>query len=161
NGDGALDALIRVGVGAALGCAVASLQGHPHRCLGLVPYGATGLLLALGWAMWGAESGVVAPIPCFLLGFMSGLINVPLIAAYLAAVPADARGNGMSVKNAAIYVMTILLAGTMTALVEAGALTTPREQLVVLAVLSALGAVVAWRLLLMPALEVVVELVML
>jgi 1-acyl-sn-glycerol-3-phosphate acyltransferase len=161
SGEGALSALVQVGIGAALGCAVASLEGHPHRCLGLVPYGATGLVLALGWAMSAGGTDVVPLIPCFLLGFMSGLINVPLLAAYLAAVPTDARGNGMAVKNAAIYVMTILLAGTISALVVVGALTTPLAQLIVLAVLTMIGAALGWRLLLMPALEVVVELMML
>ncbi len=38
-------------VGAGLGSALAGLQGDLRRCLGLVPFAATGLLVALGWAM--------------------------------------------------------------------------------------------------------------
>ncbi len=157
-GGGLLKVMLLVGLGAALGCGAASLQGHPHRSLGLVPYGATGLVLALLWAIWGFGQGIVPFVPWMLLGFMSGLVNVPLRAAYLAAVPADARGNGMSVMNAAIYVVTLALAGALFGLGQVGALTTSLAQLAVLAALAALGAGIAWWLLRMPALELPVEL---
>ena len=57
----------------------------------------------------------------------------PLRAAYLGAVPADARGNATAVMNTAIYVLTASLAGLLVA-GQGGLLTTPSGQLVVLAV---------------------------
>jgi 1-acyl-sn-glycerol-3-phosphate acyltransferase len=146
--------LLLTGVGAALGCATASLQGHPRRCLGLVPLGATGLLAALAWA---GLAGGVPPVPCLLLGFMGGLVNVPLRAVYLAAVPADARGSATAAMNTAIYVLTAALAAVLLGLVEAGPLATPAAQLAALAVLAGAGAALAWYLLYPQALETVVE----
>jgi 1-acyl-sn-glycerol-3-phosphate acyltransferase len=146
--------LLLTGGGAALGCAVASLQGHPRRCLGLVPLGATGLLLALAWA--GLDGGVPS-VPCFLLGVMGGLVNVPLRATYLAAVPADARGNATSAMNTVIYVLTTALAAALFGLVVAGPLAAPAAQLAVLAALTAIGSGFAWYLLYAQALETVVE----
>jgi 1-acyl-sn-glycerol-3-phosphate acyltransferase len=151
-----LRALLLVGIGAAVGCGVAALQGHPRRCLGLVPFGATGLLAALASA---GIIGGIPPVPCFLLGFMGGLINVPLRSVYLAAVPNDARGNATAVMNAAIYIVTTLLAIVLYGLIEAGALATPAYQFAFLAVLSGVGALIAWIVLFSQALEVVVELV--
>jgi 1-acyl-sn-glycerol-3-phosphate acyltransferase len=150
--------LLLMGVGAALGCATASIEGHPRRCLGLVPLGLTGLLVALAWA---ALAGGVPAMPCFLLGFMGGLVNVPLRATYLAYAPPDARGNASAAMNMAIYVATVALALALVGLVEAGLLTTPATQLAVLTVLTAAGVVVAWRTLYPQAMEVGVEIALL
>ncbi len=123
--EGLLHALGLIGLGAGLGCLTASLQGHPRRSLGLVPLGATGLLLALAWATLATTAKATLPlVPCFLLGFMGGLVNVPLRAAYQAAVPADARGNGMAVMNTIIYVLTTALAVVMVGLVRGAVLRT-------------------------------------
>jgi 1-acyl-sn-glycerol-3-phosphate acyltransferase/MFS family permease len=149
-----LRALLLVGVGAATGCAAAAIQGHPRRCLGLVPFGATGLLLALAWA---GLAGGTPPVPCFLLGFMGGLVNVPLRATYLAAVPADTRGNATAAMNAAIYVAVIALALAMYGLVETGVVVAPGAQLATLALLAAAGAVLSWVLLYAQAMETTVE----
>jgi 1-acyl-sn-glycerol-3-phosphate acyltransferase len=149
-----LRALLLVGVGAAAGCAAASIQGHPRRCLGLVPFGATGLLLALAWA---GLAGGTPPVPYFLLGFMGGLVNVPLRATYLAAVPADARGNATAAMNAAIYLAVVGLSLAMYGLVETGLLPTPAFQLTAVATLVGAGAVLAWVLLYAQAMETTVE----
>jgi 1-acyl-sn-glycerol-3-phosphate acyltransferase/MFS family permease len=149
-----LRALLLVGVGAAVGCAAAAIQGHPRRCLGLVPFGATGLLLALAWA---GLTGGTPPVPCFLLGFMGALVNVPLRATYLAAVPADARGNATAAMNAAIYVAVVALTLVMYGLVEAGMVVAPAAQLAVLATLAGACAVLAWVLLYAQAMETTVE----
>lgn len=156
-----LQAMGLMGLGAALGCLAASWQGHPRRCLGLVPLGATGLLLALAWAIlaMGTEAGLPLA-PCFALGFMGGLVNVPLRAAYQAAVPADARGNGMAVMNTVIYVLTTALSVLVIGLIHAGVLPTPAAQLIFLAVLAGAGAVAAWRLLLPPAVEQILEMML-
>lgn len=150
--------LLMVGGGAAVGCAAASIQGHPRRCLGLVPFGATGLLLALGWA---AIAGGTPSVPCFLLGFMGGLVNVPLRAVYLAAVPADARGNATAAMNTAIYAATTALAAVLFGLISAGPLAAAAAQLASLALLTAVGMVLSWVVLYPQALEVVVEIILL
>jgi 1-acyl-sn-glycerol-3-phosphate acyltransferase len=156
--EGFLQALAMSMLGAGLGCLTASWQGHPLRCLGLVPLGATGLLLALGWATLAIDPEAALPLaPCFVLGFMGGLVNVPLRAAYQAAVPADARGNGMAIMNTVIYVLTTALALLMVGLVRAQVLRTPVAQLAYLAMLSGAGAAVAWWYLMPPAVEHLVE----
>jgi 1-acyl-sn-glycerol-3-phosphate acyltransferase len=146
---GFLAILVYVMVGAALGCGAAALQSHPRRSLGLVPFGAAGLLAALGWA---AASGT-GPAACLLLGFSGALVNVPLRAAYMAAVPADARGNAMAVMNTAIYLWTAALAAAMVGLIRSGLLPSPLAQILLLSALAALGAAVSWYVLLPQALE--------
>jgi 1-acyl-sn-glycerol-3-phosphate acyltransferase len=155
---GLLLALGLVGSGAALGCASAALQGHLRRGLGFVAYGATGLLLALVWATLAATLGAALPlVPCFLLGFMGGLVNVPLRSNYLAAVPADARGNATAVMNLTIYVLTTALALLVAGLAGGGLLAAPLAQLGFLVLLAAVGTILAWRLLFSHALELACE----
>jgi 1-acyl-sn-glycerol-3-phosphate acyltransferase len=86
--------------GLALGSLLAGMHGHPRRVLGLVPLGALGLVVALGWA---ATPDIPGPGLLALFGVMAGLANVPLAATYQADLPADARGNGMSVRNFTDY----------------------------------------------------------
>ena len=151
-----LGALALTGGGAALGCALAALQAHPRRNLGLVPFGAAGLLLALVWA--GVAAGDSIPqAPCLLLGAFGALVNVPLRSAYLAAVPADARGNAMSVMNTAIYVVTSLAAVVLFGLTRGGLLPTASAQLGALAAVAVAGAAVALWALFPQALELTVE----
>jgi 1-acyl-sn-glycerol-3-phosphate acyltransferase len=169
--EGMLHVLGLMSVGAGLGCLTAGAQGHPRRSLGLVPLGATGLLLALAWVILanplapnlsynGLEGGLLSLLPCFVLGFMGGLVNVPLRAAYQAAVPPDARGNGMSVMNTAIYVLTIAVALVLIALHESGLLRTPAAQLTLLAGLAGVGALAGWRLLFPQAIEQLLEILL-
>jgi hypothetical protein len=82
------------------------------------------------------------------LGFTGGLANVPLRAAYQAAIPADARGNGMAVSNFFIYLFTTLLSILLFLLARSGILKNPLEQLVFLGFLcgtAALAAAWIWR----------------
>jgi 1-acyl-sn-glycerol-3-phosphate acyltransferase len=146
--------MLLLGIGAAAGCGVASLQGHPRRCLGLVPLGTTGLLIALGWA---GLAGGTDSVPCLLLGFMGGLVNVPLRATYLAAVPADARGNATSIMNTTIYVLTTAVAIVPLTFATGGVAVDPAVQLAVLILVSAIGAALAWYVLYAQTLEVIVE----
>jgi 1-acyl-sn-glycerol-3-phosphate acyltransferase len=151
-----LPAVALAAVGTAFGSATASLVGHPRRCLGLVPLGAAGLLGALVWALAVVSPQIPVPlVPCLLLGFTGGLINAPLRAAYLAAIPADARGNGTSVMNTAIYLMTALLLGLVIVLTQAGLFTSALAQLGFLTVLAGLGAAATWIFLLPPLAELV------
>jgi 1-acyl-sn-glycerol-3-phosphate acyltransferase len=146
--------LVEVMIGAALGCGVAALQGHPRRSLGLVPFGATGLVAALVWA------SVVGPTwgPCLLLGLSGALVNVPLRATYIGEVPADARGNAMAVMYTTIYLLTTLLALLVVGLVKSGLLTSSLAQVIFLSALAALGAGVCWYFLAVHAVEQILEL---
>lgn len=140
-------AMLLVSTGAAVGSVLAGMVPDPRRCLGLVPFGAFGLLFALSWAAATLRAGLPL-LPCLLLGLMSGLANVPLRAAYQAAVPADARGNGMAVSNFFIYLFTTILSLLMFLLAGWGTLNSPLEQLVFLGALCGIAAVVAawtWR----------------
>ncbi|MBL8793539.1 MAG: 1-acyl-sn-glycerol-3-phosphate acyltransferase, partial [Planctomycetia bacterium] len=76
--------------------------------------------------------------PSLLLGFMGGLVNVPLRAAFQAAVPADARGNAMAVSNTANYTVIVVAAAGMYALVRYAGLS-PTGQLNVLLAVTALA----------------------
>jgi 1-acyl-sn-glycerol-3-phosphate acyltransferase len=158
---GLLRAMVLMGVGAGVGCLTASWQGHPRRSLGLVPIGATGLLLGLLWATATASAAAALPVvPCFVLGFMGGLVNVPLRAAYQAAVPADARGNGMAVMNTVIYVLTTTVALLLLGLIRGAVLPTPVVQLMFLVLLAASGAAVAWWYLMPQAVEQILEILL-
>jgi len=139
-----LPALVWIGLGTVAGSFLASLQWHPFRCLGLVPFAATGLLVVLAWATTQADLGW----HCVFLGVMGGVANVPLRSAYQGAVPADARGNGMAVLNTAIFGAITTLELVMLALTRVEILATPHAQLWFLAALAGLGAVAAWVFLL-------------
>jgi 1-acyl-sn-glycerol-3-phosphate acyltransferase len=103
----------------------------------------------------------VPAAPCLMLGLMGGLLNAPLRAAYLGAVPADARGNGTSVMNTAVYTATALLAGALVVLIDRGALTTPMAQLLLLTAIAGAGMLATWMVLWMPLLELVLAWVVL
>ena len=155
------ETLLLVGGGSALGCAAAGWQKHPARNKGLVAPAAAGLLLALAWAAATFAPDAALPwLPVFLLGFFGGLVNVPLRSAYLAAVPADARGNAMSVMNTAIYLLTSLLALLMYGLSAAGVLASDAAQLGFLAALAAAGAALALVLLYRETVENLAEVVL-
>src|SRR5207237_1099137 len=83
---------LRIGLwiagGVGLGSLLAGLQGHPRRALGLVPFGATGLLIGLMFAALGSSPSVGL---CLFLGITAGLVNVPLSAGYQHNLPAAAR----------------------------------------------------------------------
>ncbi len=159
---GLLWAIGTLAVGAVLGCALASLQGNPRRSPGLIPVGVTGLTAILAWTAWSFQPEAGVPLwPCVLLGLLGGLTNAALRSAYLAAVPADARGNGMAVMNALIYLLTIVLA-LLLLLLTCGVQLLPSvsAQLLFLTVLAAAGTVLAWRYLLPPFVELLCELCM-
>jgi 1-acyl-sn-glycerol-3-phosphate acyltransferase len=150
--DALLHALVLVSLGAAAGSLLAGIEAHPRRSLGLVPYAATGLLAAFGWLAVNADPSW----PAFFLGLMGGVINVPLRATYQAAVPADARGNGMAVMNTTNYLAGTSLALLLLAL-SRWQLLSPIGQLWFLAALAALAVAIAWWALLREGLELLVE----
>jgi 1-acyl-sn-glycerol-3-phosphate acyltransferase len=139
--------------GVALGSLVAGLQRHPRRVLGLVPCGAAGLAIAL---IFMAAGMVLGPVLGVVLGAMWGLVNVPLAAMYQAALPADARGNGMALRNFADYLAIAITSLLMYILARQG-LVPPEALLWLAALVAAIGAALSWRLLLLEVLEIFVE----
>jgi 1-acyl-sn-glycerol-3-phosphate acyltransferase len=139
--------------GIAAGSLLAGVQRHPRRVLGLVPLGATGLVLGLILAALGSTP---SPFLCIVLGAMGGLVNVPLAATYQAALPADARGNGMAVRNFTDYVLITGMSMLMFALARLEILSAT-GQLWLVALLAAVGAVVSWRKLFRESAEQLLE----
>ncbi|MBI1830435.1 MAG: 1-acyl-sn-glycerol-3-phosphate acyltransferase [Planctomycetes bacterium] len=125
--------------GVAVGSLLAGLQKHPRRMLGLVPIGAVGLTIGLGYVATGDKPDMWF---CALVGAMAGLINVPLAAAYQAAAPADARGNAMAVRNMADYLSAAVVGIGMTGLTHAFDLTAS-AQLWIIAAISLLATIAA------------------
>src|SRR5262249_54261092 len=131
------------------------VQGHPRRALGLVPFGALGLLAALAWAAMSQSLGW----PCLVLGVMGGLVSVPLRAAYQNAVPADARGNGMALMNAANHIAMTALAVLLFNLAWLR-IVSAAGQIGMLAGLAALGVLLAWWALLRESMEQILEILL-
>lgn len=129
--------------GAGLGSLIAGLLRERDLALALVPLGATGMALALGWV---AQAPNVPLALCVLLGLLGGLLNVPLLVAYQSAVPADARGNAMALLNAAGYVGIASVALAMAAL-SASRVLSATGQLAAMAALAGTAAAAAWLLL--------------
>jgi 1-acyl-sn-glycerol-3-phosphate acyltransferase len=154
-----LQCLGLVCLGTALGSLLASVQGHPRRTLGLVPFATTGCAVALLLVYWSA--GPALPrASSLLMGVMAGLIHAPLRSGYLAYVPPDARGNAMSLMNAAVYVATAALVVLLYLLLYVGWLTSPSSQLLFLGLLSVLGTAISWHYLLAHAFEQVLEVIL-
>jgi 1-acyl-sn-glycerol-3-phosphate acyltransferase len=142
--------------GVAAGSLAAGIQRHPRRVLGLVPVSVTVLAFAVVWAAAGGPPGWGS---CLVAGAMGGVVNVALLTTYQEAVPADARGNGMAVLNAAGYIGMAAMAVLLAGLAYYGVLT-PAGQVWLLAVLTSIGAVAAWRVLFRETLEQALEIVL-
>ena len=90
-----------------------------------------------------AAAGEPGPVLYTLLGVMGGLINVPLAAAYQLYVPADARGNGMAIRNLAEYLMMAAMSALLFGLAGAEVLSAA-GQFWLVAVVALVAALVAW-----------------
>lgn len=143
-------------VGLAGGCLLAATQGHPRRMVGLVPWAALGLAAVL---IWTAADSSVAWLCLLLLGLMGGLVNVPLRTMVQLATPADMRGNGMALMNAVSSFATVLPALWLFE-VRQSQIATPVAYDWFLVILAAVGALVAWRVLLREAIEQVGEILL-
>jgi 1-acyl-sn-glycerol-3-phosphate acyltransferase len=126
--------------GLALGSLLAGLVAHPRRVLGLVPWGALGLALGLAVVAGSAEPD---PALLVLLGIMTGLVNVPLASTYQADLPADARGNGMAVRNFADYLAIAVTTLVLAVLAGSAFAVSPTVQMLLLASVAALAALYA------------------
>lgn len=143
----------------ALGCLAAWLQRNPRRRPGLAPLGATGLVLALGWAALTIDSGVGLPLfPCLLLFFSAGLLFCSLGPAYGSALPPGLGTQGVVLLSAVCIPLTLLvLVLDIQTTFNLPWPTTAGGRLGVLCLLTALGAVTVWYWFLAPAFEQVVE----
>jgi 1-acyl-sn-glycerol-3-phosphate acyltransferase len=140
-------------LGVAVGCVLAGVQGHPRRSLGLVPFGLTGLVIAMIWA---AITPVPGPVLCVVVGVLGGVVNIPLFSAYQDGLPADARGNGMAVMNTANSVFMTGMCFLMFALARLQILRAA-GQVWLVAGLTGIGVFLGWRLLLRESLEQFLE----
>jgi 1-acyl-sn-glycerol-3-phosphate acyltransferase len=140
-------------VGAAAGSLLAGAQRHPRRALGLVPLGMTGLVVGLVLT----ATGTPGPALCVTLGVMGGLVNVPLAAAYQIYLPADARGNGMAVRNLADYLAMTAISGTLFTLARLEVID-PTGQLWLIVALATLAALIVWCFLYRETIEQLLEL---
>jgi 1-acyl-sn-glycerol-3-phosphate acyltransferase len=143
-------------LGAAAGSVLAGVQRHPRRALGLVPLGMTGLVIGLVIGAWSGDPG---PTVCVILGVTGGLVNVPLAAAYQIYLPADARGNGMAVRNLTDYLGMTAVSGLLFVLAR-NQLVSATGQLWVVTALAALAAAVAWAALYREVIEQLLEFVL-
>lgn len=143
-------------IGAAAGSLLAGLQGHPRRSLGIIPYAVTGLLAIL---IWTAAVSFPGWMSCLLVGIFAGMINVPLYSAFQDALPADARGNGMAILNMAgnlcMGLMAVLIAGLARYQILSAA-----GQMILVAGLTALGFLAAWKILHRESIEQAMEFIL-
>jgi 1-acyl-sn-glycerol-3-phosphate acyltransferase len=128
-----------VTAGWGIGSLLAGLQPHPRRVLGMVSWGALGLGIGL---LFVAGTDMPSSWLLVLLGIAPGVINVPLAATYQADLPADARGNGMTVRNFTDYV-AVTVASLILALLAGPAGLSPTALLVLLGVVSLIAALYA------------------
>jgi 1-acyl-sn-glycerol-3-phosphate acyltransferase len=148
-----LQALLLVAIGTATGAFLAGFQGHPCRAMGLIPLGGFGMLASLAWA--GINPGIISG-PALVLGFMAGLVLVPLRSRYQGAVPADARGNALAVSNTANYLMVIVLALPLYGLAQLQMMT-GIGQVWLIAALAGVVSLIAGRTYFREILELLIE----
>lgn len=129
-----------VAAGVAVGSLAAGIQKHPRRVLGLAPIGGVGFTVGMYYAAAGDKPDGWF---CALVGVAAGLINVPLASTYQAAVPEDARGNAMSVRNLADYICATI-GGITFGLLGFYAGFQPAHQLQLIAGISLVGTIAAW-----------------
>ncbi len=142
-----------VAAGVAIGSLGAGIQKHPRRVLGLAPIGGVGFTFGMFYAASGEQPDLWY---CALIGVAAGLINVPLASTYQAAVPDDARGNAMSVRNLADYVCASV-AGIGLFLLGRFAGLQPQHQLTLVASISLVATIAAWWLFRREVFENIVE----
>jgi hypothetical protein len=135
--------LLRVGLvtmaGTALGSFLATLASDRRHTAAQVELGALGFTLGLmGIAISCQPSWPL----CFLIGACGGLVNVPLLAAFQRTVEPGTRGNAMALLNTVGYLAMTLAAALLAGLAQAHVLT-PIGQFYFVAVLAAIGTMVA------------------
>ncbi|HZZ77002.1 MAG TPA: MFS transporter [Gemmataceae bacterium] len=148
---------IWIAVGTGAGSLLAGLQRHPRRVLGFVPVGGLGMTIALLVTVLNDAEGTLPGVALFVtFGVMIGLVNVPLAVVYQIALPPDARGNGMAIRNMTDYLFTAATAISMFLLTRfAGA--TQTNQLSIITTVSAIATVAAFWEFRRELVEVIIE----
>lgn len=126
-------------LGAAAGSLAAGLFPTPDAALRVSPLGVLGMAIASAWAAW------MSPPPlalCAAVGACGGLVNVPLLASYQEHLPADARGNGMTILSCAGFLSMTMVSSAFAAIAWMGWVDA-HGQLWIVAGLTAIGAAVA------------------
>lgn len=134
--------------GAAVGAIVTGIERHPTRILGFVPLATTGLAISL-FVLAGSTA---KPIWIWLgVGFLAGMIHVPLYAAFEECLPEDSRVSGMASLHAlaALVAMAVVFAG--------GAIQEPLHRAWLFSGSATIAAVVSWRFLLRDTVEILTE----
>lgn len=151
-GDQLLELGLWLGLGMATGSLLVSLQKHPGRVLGLVPWGASGFA---GCLLFVALTATAVPALCVALGMAYAFVSVPLSATYQSLVPADARGNAMAVRNFTDYFVVAVVASLFFLLTHLGL--KAQGQCWTLAILAACLAILSWRTLFKETIELAFE----
>ena len=147
---------IWVGVGTAAGSLLAGVQRHPRRVLGVVPWGGLGLTAALAWTASADDGKLPEWSTWTAFGLMIGLINVPLASVYQIALPPDARGNGMAIRNMTDYLFTAITAVTGFLLTRYGIIS-QTAQLWLIAIVSLTATLISFWEFRREAIEQIIE----
>lgn len=127
-------------LGTAAGSLAAGLFRTPDAALRITPLAVTGMAIAAAWAALTSPPPLVL---CAAVGACGGMVNVPLLASYQEHLPADARGNGMTILSCAGFLAMTVLSGVFAGIAWAGWVNA-QGQLWLVAGMVAIGAGVAW-----------------
>lgn len=151
------DARLDVAVGFVLGAILGGINGHPFRCLGLVPYACLGVV---GCCIWGLDSGSWDH-PAFCLAIMVGVTFVPLLSMYQIYQSPQTRGHGAAL----LFAGCALVAVAFAVFIYFGFLNNTQGSVKPLGyglvIVGSLGAILFWRSFLRQAIEATAELLFL
>jgi 1-acyl-sn-glycerol-3-phosphate acyltransferase len=145
----------------ALGCLLVGLQRNPWRNPGLVPLGATILVISLGWAALVSGDPLSLPLgPVMLMAFGGTLVLVPLRLAYRVVLRLHGLGRGSLLLDALLVLPSLVLLGLWLGWGDRAWLEKASHRFGILCLAAAFGTVFAWRWLLTPAVELLAECVL-
>ena len=151
------DARLDMAVGFVVGAVLGGMNGHPFRCVGLVPYASLGVVAC---CIWGLESGSWYH-PAFYLAIMVGLTFVPLLSMYQIYQSPQTRGHGAAL----LFAGHGLIVAAFAAILYFGFWHNTQGSLKPLGysllIVGSLGAILLWWTLLRQTIEATAELVFL
>jgi 1-acyl-sn-glycerol-3-phosphate acyltransferase len=145
--------IVATSIGTALGSALTSLQTHLRRGLG---FAAPCCLLLAGTLLLVLFEVISLAAGALVLGFLAGLVNAPFRTAYVAAVPARSRGNGLAIMNAVVY-LTMSGASALFYVLVAGGLITVRGQIALATVFAVVGGIAGFSIFKRETVELLIE----
>ena len=137
-------------LGVAVGCGISALQTHSERCVGLVPYAATGFAASVGIALGFPNAGVTY----FLLGATGGIAIGGIWAGY-SRTPLIEKLQCSPLLPVTMTTVALVLAGIAANLI--GRLGVARMSVGALLIVALLVAALSWWWLLRAALELLIE----